>query len=270
MCDYGPSLPPRLQKKRHEDSDSEDGKDADEVPLGPALPPHLRKSNNERLSKAEKNPIEEEDDDDDDDVIGPMPPLPGQSASSSAAAADFERRAHQMKDKLEGRLRPQEPQRESWMTELPPESSKNFGLGPRQFNRSNKAEKVKDRSMWSDTPEMKAKRARGEVVDQEQDHSQDKDVLEYMASLERDKEMERVSKELKSKRGSDSLMDMHSKKLKKDRESEDKAGVSKERRPFDRDVDLQANRFDNAQKEMMLKRARQLDSKFSAGAQKFL
>lgn len=88
--------------------------------------------------------------------------------------------------------------------------------------------------------------------------------------------MEEVAKELRRKRGEESLMELHDKKLKKKRKKEEKErkkkGESgpKERRPFDRDVDLQANRFDEAQKKQMLKRAGQLNDKFSQGATKFL
>ena len=37
------------------------------------------------------------------------------------------------------------------------------------------------------------------------DSKEDQDVLEYMASLKRDQEMERVANELKQKRGTDSF-----------------------------------------------------------------
>lgn len=37
------------------------------------------------------------------------------------------------------------------------------------------------------------------------------------------------------------------------------------RRPFNRDVDLQANRFDQAQKKAILKKAQMLDDRFARG-----
>ena len=161
--------------------------------------------------------------------------------------------------------------------------TKNFGLGPRQFSRSKAEPKSKDRSMWSDTPEMKAKRARGEEVVEERsaaastskDPSQDKDVLDYLASLKRDEEMERISEDLKEKRGKESLMEKHEKKMRKKAREEAKkkaasGGAPKERRAFDRDVDLQANQFDDARKKAMLKKSQQLDNRFSKGASKYL
>lgn len=43
-----------------------------------------------------------------------------------------------------------------------------------------------------------------------------------------------------------------------------------ERRPFSRDIDLKVNRFDEAQKKSILKKAQLLDDRFSAGHSKFL
>jgi hypothetical protein len=89
-----------------------------------------------------------------------------------------------------------------------------------------------------------------------------------MASLKRDSDMEKVANELREKRGTESLLERHSKKLKKDKEKESKK--PQERRPFDRDIDLQANQFDEAKKKLMMKKASQLNDRFSSGNQKFL
>lgn len=47
-------------------------------------------------------------------------------------------------------------------------------------------------------------------------------------------------------------------------------GEKKERRPFSRDVDLQVNRFDEAQKRSIIKKAQALDTRFSRGEAKYL
>ena len=94
-------------------------------------------------------------------------------------------------------------------------------------------------------------------------------VVDIAARL-RDEKMAKVSKDLKQKRGADSLMDMHEKKLKKDKKKKEESGEVLERRPFDRDVDLKANAFDNAMKKNMLKAAAKIDNRFSSGSQKFL
>ncbi|XP_054257412.1 myosin-11-like, partial [Macrosteles quadrilineatus] len=51
---------------------------------------------------------------------------------------------------------------------------------------------------------------------------------------------------------------------------EEKDGKKKERRPFDRNIDLQVHRFDEAQKKAIFKKAQLLDTRFSTGESKFL
>lgn len=261
---YGPQLPPHLAKTSQEDSsDSEE----DDQCYGPRLPSVPCRGPQPSSSYGPQIPDSNKDDDDDDEVIGPLPPKPGEEVSAEdAIRQSFEARAQRMKDKLEGRLESGQPKRDSWMLELPEEKAKNFGLGPRQFSRSNNPKSKRDKS-WTQTPSDKLKNKDVEVEQEEEDVSQDPEVLEYMANLQRDQEMERVSSELKKKRGDDSLLDLHTKKLKKKHKEEDKPV---ERRPFDRDVDLQANRFDQAQKEAMIKKAAKLDSRFASGQTKFL
>lgn len=53
-------------------------------------------------------------------------------------------------------------------------------------------------------------------------------------------------------------------------QKEKEEGKSEERRPFDRNIDLQANRFDEGQKKAILKKAQLLDDRFSSGRSKFL
>lgn len=59
----------------------------------------------------------------------------------------------------------------------------------------------------------------------------------------------------------ESLMSLHSKKMKE--KSKEKADKPVERRPFDRDEDLQVNRFDEAQKQRLLKKSQELNTRFS-------
>lgn len=69
-----------------------------------------------------------------------------------------------------------------------------------------------------------------------------------------------VSQHQESKRG-ESLLNMHAKKMKRKAEEDSKKPV--ERRPFDRDADLQVNRFDEAQKKALLKKSQELNTRFS-------
>ena len=137
-------------------------------------------------------------------MIGPMPPKPGDDVSQKSIVESIEARAQAMKDKLEGKNQTVEPKRESWMLELPANKAKNFGLGPRSFSKSTNAKTKQDKS-WTMTPSDKQDAASNE---EEQDHSQDEDVLAFMASLKRDSEMDRVAQELKNKRGNESLLEI--------------------------------------------------------------
>lgn len=237
----GPALPPGF-KKQHHDDEHEEGDDGKEI-IGPALPPGY---------KAECSSSEGEDRG--EDVIGPMPST---GEAQSSVVLDFERRAKRMKDRLLGREdETEKPQRESWMTELPPELQ-HVGLEARTFKKKSGPEN-KDRSIWTDTPaerERKAKerqeaKERGETTKDDDPHLPKKDL--QMA--------EKVSEYNKSKRG-ESLMSMHSKKMKRKAEEDSKEPV--ERRPFDRDADLQVNRFDEAQKKALLKKSQELNTRFS-------
>lgn len=59
----------------------------------------------------------------------------------------------------------------------------------------------------------------------------------------------------------ESLMSLHTKKMKE--KAQEKADTPVERRPFDRDADLQVNRFDDAQKQRLLKKSQELNTRFS-------
>ncbi|XP_071440605.1 GPALPP motifs-containing protein 1 [Hetaerina americana] len=282
-CDiYGPALPPGLQKVSS---------------IGPALPPGLR----ERLSKPETD----EDatgnvgsESEDDDVVGPMP-MPSEGETSYAARL-IEERSHRMQQKLLGKGGGDVvKKREEWMLELPEGRTRQAMLGmnlaPRSFQ-TRPAPKLNaaGRSAWTDTPaDRERKKAqkrdgegdiddakKGDDDDDDDDEDEDNDFLEREAVMQRDKKMEQITEEHNSLKRKESLLDMHLKKQKKEAKKKKKKEKKKrkesgrseraERRPFDRDVDLQANRFDEAQKAAILKKAQLLDDRFSRGRQKFL
>ncbi|XP_048706731.1 GPALPP motifs-containing protein 1 isoform X2 [Caretta caretta] len=259
--DEGPKSPPLL---REANRDSEEEQDTDPVPkpvIGPALPPGFRKPTQytEDNSCSIGSSISSEfhtqatDSSEEDAVIGPMP---AKGPVESNVTRDFERRAQRMKEKLTSSDDDGSKQvsRESWMTELPPEL-KGFGLGPRTFKRRTD-EKSGDKSIWTDTP---ADRERKAQEMQEAKKSTSKADEEIVLSA-RDKRLaEQLSSYNDSKR-SESLMDMHHKKL-KSKAAEDKK--PQERRPFDRDQDLQVNRFDEVQKKALIKKSRELNTRFS-------
>lgn len=239
----GPALPPGFC--RTSDDDDEEAEDEDGGGMvGPALPPGYT-----------AEPSGSESEGEEDEVVGPMP-FTGDKASQRSVAEDFVRRAQKMKDKLTGvNDGPEEVKRETWMTELPPELQ-HIGLGARTFKKRSGPEN-KDRSIWTDTPADRERKARERLEGKKSEESK----KEAPCLPKKDIDMaEKVSKYNESKRG-ESLLSMHTKKLK--RKAEEEGDKPAERRPFDRDQDLQANRFDDAQKKALLKKSAELNTRFS-------
>ncbi|KAM9860872.1 GPALPP motifs-containing protein 1 [Aulostomus maculatus] len=229
----GPALPPGFCR----DDNSEDDEDGEGF-SGPALPPGYQ-----------ADPSSSED----EEVIGPMPST---GPVQDTVALDIERRAQMMKDKLTGQDSPKAVTRESWMTELPPELQ-HIGLGARTFKKRSGPEKG-DRSMWTDTPADRARKAM-EHVERKKKGEVKQDSAPQVSC--KDLEMaEKVSKYNESKRA-ESLMSLHTKNIKEKAKQE--ADKPVERRPFDRDADLQVNRFDEAQKQRLLKKSQELNTRFS-------
>ena len=160
MSRIGPTLPPHLQKL-YENEESDSNSDDGDL-YGPALPSHLKppKCTNDELVQSnsynDKTEINQVSESSDDEVIGPLPVNVLDSELSSTA--DIEKRALKMKRKLLGvdDEANKEPKREDWMIELPEIQRKNFGLGPRTFNRTDKPECV-GRDQWTSTPNTSVK-----------------------------------------------------------------------------------------------------------------
>ncbi|CAL1603646.1 unnamed protein product [Knipowitschia caucasica] len=237
----GPALPPGFRKPSYDDEEEEDDSEDEEDFSGPALPPGYQ----HQASSSE---------DEDEDVIGPMP---SKGPTEDSVALDIERRAQRMKDKLSGKDAPVAPARESWMTELPPELQ-HIGLGARTFKKKSGPEKG-DRSIWTDTPADRERKTRERLEGKLKDEKEKKDDPPQL-SIKDIQMADKVSKYNDSKRA-ESLMTLHSKKMKE--KAKEKADQPVERRPFDRDADLQVNRFDEAQKQRLLKKSQELNTRFS-------
>uniref|UniRef100_A0A8B9IF96 GPALPP motifs-containing protein 1 n=1 Tax=Anser cygnoides TaxID=8845 RepID=A0A8B9IF96_ANSCY len=141
--------------------------------------------------------------------------------------------------------------RESWMTELRPEL-KSFGFRPRTFKRR-ADDKSGDRSVWTDTPADRERKA--------------KIVVRKKTTL--------------SKGSEESVLTGRDKRLAEQVTSYNVSVIAacflllhflpvftlfltkhQERRPFDREQDLKVNRFDEAQKKALIRKSRDLNSKF--------
>ncbi|XP_057364646.1 GPALPP motifs-containing protein 1-like [Daphnia carinata] len=262
MSRIGPSLPPHLQKAYENDADS----NSDDADLyGPALPAHLRQpmhNNASSISCEKKATIteESESESDDDRVIGPLPANCGDSEHSSFV--DVEQRSLKMKRKLLGADEDEEskqPKREDWMIELPELKRKNFGLGPRAFNRSEKPEVV-GRDQWTSTPTTKAS------ISKEKDDF-DGEMRKQYLEQKRNQKLEKVVAEHDKTKRSESLLKMHQKELKK---MKDNLSKPTERKPFNRDEDLKLNKLDDAKRKSLIKKSHELNSKFKIGNQKYL
>ncbi|CAH1175972.1 unnamed protein product [Phaedon cochleariae] len=249
----GPALPPHLKTtekaaQSHATSPLPNELGATDRCIGPSLPFHLRK----KLAEADTTDNEEINE---IETYGPVPV----GSSFSQAHLDLEERALQMKINQLGPNEKKDPVREEWMVQLPDAKASNLGLGPRQF-RAKAGPDLSDRSSWTDTPQDKDKKKQGKE-EPKVDLQREAELREIR---KRDKEQEVVVK--KSKRDKESLVNIHMKKMKDKKDS----SASTERRPFSRELDLQVNRFDEAQKKAVLKKAQLLDTRFSSGESKFL
>ncbi|XP_067848630.1 GPALPP motifs-containing protein 1 isoform X2 [Heptranchias perlo] len=246
---FGPALPPGFPKREQ----------SPERPfIGPALPPGFSRSEKEiePAAPSSLSTLPAEEASDEETLIGPMPSA---GPAESNLAADIERRASRMKEKLASGDGDdaQKQARESWMTELPPELQ-NIGLGARTFKRRANGGSS-DRSIWTDTPADKERKAQ-EMLEAKDSPGKGP---ERPSLSERDKRMAKEVASYNESKRSESLLDMHSKKLK--RKAEDEKDRPQERRAFDRDQDLQVHRFDEAQKKALIKKSKELNTRFSHG-----
>ncbi|KAK7582625.1 hypothetical protein V9T40_014070 [Parthenolecanium corni] len=245
----GPVLPDDFPVGTSDDKNEETSKSD---LYGPQLPQHLL--NSQRVNEEE----EEDDDEDSKNIIGP---LPAHLASSSSSFQALNERAELLRFKNSMREidADQPTKREEWMTELPPENTQIFGFGSRKF-RMNSNEQKPGRSLWTDTPNSKPK----------EKTTSESTFFEKSVIDKRNQVMDEIVKRSKKhKKEKKPLLELHQEKMKK-KKKKDKREGHVERRPFDRDVDLQTNRFDEAQKRSIISKAKLLDSRFKAGHSKYL
>nr|XP_026484956.1 nucleolar protein dao-5 [Vanessa tameamea] len=268
----GPALPPHLERRFQKSlSPVTEGptlpKQNKSRNIGPLIPEKMREVLAEN-SEVVREVIKYESSD--DDGIGPLPA--GAEDKWSEAHQRLEERAIEMKIKtLDGHSLQNSniKSREQWMLELPEGKAKYLGLEARSF-RAKAGPDMSDRSSWTDTPEDKARKALG--IPKEEDANTTLQKEARMRQIEsRDDEQEKaVRKHKKKHKREESLLEIHQKKLKKKKKKDEKDDEKKERRPFSRDVDLAVNRFDEAQKKSIIKKAQALNTRFSSGEAKFL
>ncbi|XP_061431695.1 GPALPP motifs-containing protein 1 isoform X1 [Lethenteron reissneri] len=290
--EIGPVLPPGFRRQK-EDEDDDDDEEEEEGGIGPALAPGFSGQSG-TASGSGRSPVRKNTDDDDDGYFGPalppgfaprasiigptippgvteqddsdsdgeiIGPMPAEGPIQSRVAEEIELRSQRMKDKLLGKTDEGPVVRESWMMELP-DDAKTFGLGPRSFRRK-AAPDAGDRSVWTDTPADRERRARegdsdkaGGSGKKKRKHKVESEPSEQDLQL-----ADAVAAYNEANRGV-SLMDQHKRKRKSGGAA---TGPPPPRRPFDRDVDLQGGRVDGRKRQDIIDKSRLLGSRFSHG-----
>lgn len=273
MASIGPTLPPHLQvkRKRNEEDDGSDTDSAVERPpdspsngdkrrkvLGPAPPPAPLKE------RPAQDASGDEDSSSEDDDYGPA--LPTGPAPSSGSAHDA--------------LGPQAPPpeeenepaapvaRDSWMLNPPQQDDLAARMDPtkiraRKFNtgkgaRGSAQGSGEIDSIWTETPEQKAKRLKDEMMGVSK--AKTGSEASRVVSKKEDKETaKRIREQAEQARGK-SLYEHHQKISKKEDDDPSK-------RTFDYQKDMGGGKtVGHTQKREMLNRAKDFGSKFSGGS----
>lgn len=254
---YGPSLPPDLVS-------------ASPKVFGPSLPPGLGEKPDEQPWSRDPTPPPSSSEEE-EDFIGPLPVAAEKEGSIELQRKrlEIEARSREMRNRLENKDRPtelQQPKREEWMTELPPEI-KPLGLGPRKF-RTGVCDPG-DRSVWTETPADRQRKAQEAQEGQVKKAPVRGGEVEYASVSSRDKKLASQVEEYNKQHRSQSLLDMHRKR----RRAEERFGKEEERRPFNRETDLELprNLMTSAKRRALVEDSvKALGSKFTHGKRSFL
>lgn len=273
MC--GPSLPPHMMKmETNNDALSPNVPTKSSVKTyGPSLPRDFIINSEHDVDEIAKNQLANYNgvsESDGEEIIGPVL---DHIANKSEAYLELEKRALELKlaklNEYEKKDGDSIREREEWMTELPElRSIAGLGLTARQF-RTKERDEIKDRSSWTETPrdrEEKQKRKSSTSHDDVVKMKHEKSERIYRERRDAEQE-DAIRKHKKKHKRDESLLDIHQKKMKKNTQEKVE---SSERRPFSRDTDLNVNRFDEAQKKSILKKAQLLDTRFGSGQSKYL
>ncbi|XP_065179276.1 GPALPP motifs-containing protein 1-like isoform X1 [Sycon ciliatum] len=269
---YGPALPPGLA--------GNSGSSPNVV--GPMLPPHLMQSN--ANAESEESDADAEDataddagdntagedingEDDADIAIGPLPP-----SIAGGATADYslERRVEARAEKMRQKLAPkkEELQREEWMTALP-SNKKSLGLGltNRQFKGSSSYVKNEDRSVWTDTPADRERKAQEGQSEKEKKKKKSNPDAIPESVRQRNEELRKQTEEYNSLHRGQSLVTMHQKKRKADLEM----GIGPKKtvlQPFDPERDMKPEiTLSSSARQKVIASSKKLDTRFERSTQ---
>ncbi|XP_020289742.1 uncharacterized protein DDB_G0287625 [Pseudomyrmex gracilis] len=262
-----PSLSNNCQNKEREDAVTSNMSESDAV-FGPALPPHLLQRQRDKsrdkfigpilsnVEKLQKESLVASWESDDDSAIGPLPAdHPALRNSQVHEQLDLRAETIRRKGYQEAEVI---NKREEWMTELPPAQHPANLVLARKF-RTRDGPDMSDRSSWTDTPTQKA---------QKKNDSEYKKLSNIQNVDEKHVDESHKHKSDESEKRGKSLLEIHQSTMREKKRKKEKAakqlGIST-RRPFDRDIDLQANRLNQTQKRSILMKAQSMDDKFVRG-----
>lgn len=229
--------------------------------IGPLLPPEIQRAQY-KPPCPNKQPEQESSD---DELIGPLPPSTNDlkvSALDSKLAEICHRAQPEKKNENTAK-------RGDWMTILPEARSAGDPLKTiaRQFKRSNAPENDGDRSLWTETPEQRAERLRGNSSKSSQQdmyrNYPNKRAAEQEASISDSIDIYNMNNRSKS------LMELHQESLSKKRVK--KGSQNDPDHPsnnkFDRERDMSIKTLDPRRQHEMLKNAGSLSDRFARGTQ---
>uniref|UniRef100_A0A674DJ94 GPALPP motifs-containing protein 1 n=1 Tax=Salmo trutta TaxID=8032 RepID=A0A674DJ94_SALTR len=216
--------------------------------LGPALPPGFHRPDDFPRPALPPGytaePSSSDEEEEDEEVIGPMP---AQGAIRDSVALDIERRAQKMKDRLTG----------ADVRTSPP-------LILRPDSRSTFLFYIQTLVLHPDSCSMSRLLFYIQTLILRSYSTEETEPVPQLSHRELQM-AEKVSKYNETKRG-ESLISLHEKQLKRRKLDEGTKPV--ERRAFDRDQDLQVNKFDEAQKQRLLKKSQELNTRFGHSKEK--
>nr|GAT54579.1 predicted protein [Mycena chlorophos] len=263
---YAPALPPDLLLAHAGPSQSQPATTPKRVagPVkGPSLPPPVYAAPARRGY----------DEDDSDDDVGPQPLRAGTRVREERdAVAEFMEKEERRRKQVEEAAQPKAAKRDEWML-VPPSSSALLGtLDPaklskgRQFSRGTVVERQGASTLWTETPAERQQRLADEVAGKKRrlansTSAPEGEDLETRKRARVDAELrESVAEHTRRTRGA-ALVDMHA-AAGKGAEKDDEPKAIWDR---DRDMGLGGRLMDAEKRNKMIKEAKGLGDRFSAG-----
>uniref|UniRef100_A0A914C7S0 DUF3752 domain-containing protein n=1 Tax=Acrobeloides nanus TaxID=290746 RepID=A0A914C7S0_9BILA len=214
-------------RRRQSKPDSLIGPSFDPGLIGPSLPkpngqssadPQLPFDEGEPGNSSDFEPRSNGEVDEDDDIVGPMPP-----ANKDQEELEYLYRLHEFESKQAAK--PQN-KREKWMTE-PPKKMASYGLDvPRSFAKTSSSSSADGRNLWTSTPNDNNTQPNTSA-------SSSRPVKDTIRDLKEEQRASALNADRK-----ESLLDSH-RKRKMDGGPSSSSANGNERRPFNREVDME-------------------------------